>query len=396
MVTRQATEAEDARPLRILVWSDAGAGPHYNGYGMNAWRLYGALSPGEADVTLLHARPDHAPSDVFARVCQVGSIRAGTVPGRLFVVNQLEVAARAGAAVLRSRDDVDVFHGISCYWPTLGPALAAEAVGVPAVVKVTSEQDLVSWSGAARARKRIRLRALRHVSAVVAVTGEISTLLLRNGIPEERVWSIPNGVDVELFHPAAHAPERRARSRRILFAGEVTRRKRLHLAVAALAALRRDEDAELWVAGPTPDPAYRDEVAATADRLGVAPWVRWLGFVRDMPGCLRRVDALCLPSAAEAMANVVLEAMASGVPFVVTPASGMAELAATGGGEMVAPDPEVLAAALRHVMAHPEGYSAAGRSAAVTSYSTRAVMARHVELFRLLAARRRQEGAGVG
>jgi len=163
----------------------------------------------------------------------------------------------------------------------------------------------------------------------------------RYGVPDERLVVIPNGVDLERFHPRRRASEG-ARLRVDmhvspgavwLFAGSGWRRKGLDTALRAMATAS-DRTAELWVAGrDAPGPWRR-----LADRVGVGGRVRFLGPRSDLEAVCAAADLLLLPTRYDAFANVCLEAAAAGLPVVTSAANGAAR--ALGEGAAVVDDPE--------------------------------------------------------
>jgi UDP-glucose:(heptosyl)LPS alpha-1,3-glucosyltransferase len=136
---------------------------------------------------------------------------------------------------------------------------------------------------------------------------------------------IPNGVDLERFHP-----ERRERARRALeiggtapvwlFVGHGFRRKGLDTALRAL-RLSRDPSSELWVAGGDAIEPWQQRAAA----LGLASRVRFLGPRDDTAQLYAAADALILPTRYDAFANVTLEASASGCVAITSRQNGAAE-----------------------------------------------------------------------
>ena len=148
----------------------------------------------------------------------------------------------------------------------------------------------------------------------------------RYDLPDARLVVIPNGVDLERFHPDRR-PGRGSRLRDHLargggpvwlFAGSGFGRKGLDTALRALALL--DGPAELWVAG-------RDETRPwkrLAARLGLTDRVRFLGDRDDLEDLYAAADGLLLPTRYDAFANVCLEALASGLPVVTSGANGAA------------------------------------------------------------------------
>src|SRR5262245_50473758 len=80
------------------------------------------------------------------------------------------------------------------------------------------------------------------------------------------------------------------------------------------------------------------ELKRLAERLGIEPSVTWLGYQRDVEALLRRLMVLLVPSRSEGSPNVILEAMAHGVPVVATAVGGVPELIANGeSGLLVSP-----------------------------------------------------------
>ena len=161
-------------------------------------------------------------------------------------------------------------------------------------------------------------------------------------VPEEKLHVIYNGVDLEHYRPRARAPGREEGAM-FLFVGSGFARKGLGTALAALASLPR---AQLAVAGRDRDAKrYR----ALAARLGVAERVRLLGGVEDVRPLYAAADCFILPTLYDPFPNAALEALAMGVPVIVSRRCGVAELVRQGeNGWVCEPgDPGALAALLR-------------------------------------------------
>jgi glycosyltransferase involved in cell wall biosynthesis len=183
--------------------------------------------------------------------------------------------------------------------------------------------------------QRRRRARLGRVSAVIAISGAIRDELLGYGFPRERIAEIPNGVDVERFRPLSDASERSRRRAElgwpdaptVVFVGELSRRKRLHLIVEAIGRLaaRRSEHRAVFV-GPPLDAAYAEEMRVAARSLGVEDRILWLGHLEAPDLLLPAADVFCLPSANEGMPNAMLEAMACGLPTLGTRISGIVDL----------------------------------------------------------------------
>jgi UDP-glucose:(heptosyl)LPS alpha-1,3-glucosyltransferase len=149
---------------------------------------------------------------------------------------------------------------------------------------------------------------------------------------------IGNGVDVTRFTPAT--PEERVAARRRmtaelgvpddavvgLFVGHEYDRKGLPLAVEALAGL--PTDVHLLVVGGTADLIAQGEL--WAEQHGVSEQVHFAGQLADPRPGFHAADFFTLPSAYEANALVVLEALACGLPVVATPVGYAPEIVRDG------------------------------------------------------------------
>jgi glycosyltransferase involved in cell wall biosynthesis len=171
------------------------------------------------------------------------------------------------------------------------------------------------------ARDRIRYRGSTHRAIVALTSAEAALLRTTYGHVRPQIHVIPNGVDVERFRPAGMAERARARGvlgidddrTTALFIGHEFERKGLPLAITAL---RAASDVTLLVVGGTPDRIRRAE--AQAREAGVRDRVVFVGTRPDPMPYLWAADVLVLPSAYEANALVVLEALACGLPVVST------------------------------------------------------------------------------
>ena len=170
-------------------------------------------------------------------------------------------------------------------------------------------------------RDRIRYRGRTHRAIVALTTTEAELLVSTYGRVRAPVHVIPNGVDVERFRPPG--PDERARARAAAgvdpahlvaaFVGHEFERKGLPLAIEGL---RRAPDVTLLVVGGTTEMIRR--ARAQAEHHGVAARVVFTGTQADPIPYLWASDVLVLPSAYEANALVVLEALACGLPVVCT------------------------------------------------------------------------------
>ena len=185
-------------------------------------------------------------------------------------------------------------------------------------------------------------------------------LLRPGGRAGERTDVIPSGVDTDRFHPTAD----RAAAKRALgldaaapvigTVGRLEPRKGTATLIAAVAALRDAgrRDVTALVVGDGP---LRGELAADAERRGIASQVRLLGDRADVRDVLAALDVFVLPSRTEGMSNALLEAMSMALPVVATAVGGTPEVVADGRSGLLVPadDAAAMARAVDRVLAEP-------------------------------------------
>jgi UDP-glucose:(heptosyl)LPS alpha-1,3-glucosyltransferase len=184
-----------------------------------------------------------------------------------------------------------------------------------------------------RAQMRIERRGFTDPSLrrVIAVSNLVRDDLVQQfGLPPGKAITVYNGVDLERFRPAADSESRRVLRQAlgldplapvVIFVGNGFGRKGLGPMLDAWPALK--SSASLMVVGI-------DRAAASyqrrAQRLGIGDRVLFLGARGDVSDLFHAADVLALPSFFEPFGNVVIEAMACGLPAMTSTHSGVAEL----------------------------------------------------------------------
>jgi L-malate glycosyltransferase len=132
-----------------------------------------------------------------------------------------------------------------------------------------------------------------------------------------KIEIIPNGVDTEKFHPG----KKKGRFT-LLAVSRLIERKGLNYIIDAMPFIK---DVRLVIAGDGPE---MQSLKSRAKSLGVSDKVNFLGKVEHdrLPQVYRQADIFILPSIHEGMSNTLLEAMASGLPVIVTDTGGTKEL----------------------------------------------------------------------
>ena len=178
-------------------------------------------------------------------------------------------------------------------------------------------------------RQLVERWATRRAAKVACVSRSVADFCAaRLRVPADKLVVIPNGVDVAAYRdlprgdlrPWGVPPGRRA----IVFVGRLHPQKGLDwLFSFAPQLFERLPEHDLLLVGDGPE---RATLEARARAQGLQQRVHWAGWSPRVPQILGAADLLVLPSRWEGMPNVLLEAMAAGLPIVSTRAHGVDEL----------------------------------------------------------------------
>jgi len=264
---------------------------------------------------------------------------------------------------------VTVGPGDKMFWGRL----AARLAGVPVICSAlhsTGLPDHVEFPN--------RLLSPLSDAFIAVATSHGRYLTDHEGCPAKKVRVIPNGVDLERFHP--RWPDRKlqqelnldsdAPTAGIIAALRPEKNHQLFLYVAALVHVALP-NARFFIVGDGPE---RAKLEALARSLGVAEAVRFLGARRDVPELLSLIDVVMLTSQMEANPLCLLEAMASEKPVVATRVGSVTETVQDGrtGYMVAAGDSQGIAARvleLLHDRQRASSMGRAGREAVIAHWS---------------------------
>jgi glycosyltransferase involved in cell wall biosynthesis len=227
----------------------------------------------------------------------------------------------------------------------------------------------------------IRRTVLKNSIAIVANSNGLRKMAETADPFPVRV--IPNGVDTEFFTPLPSKPARNNSVLRILFVGRFRQQKNLSFLFRQVAQLP-PATFELHLVGDGPE---KQRLEGLARKLGIASAVTWHGWISPgaLPQIYQSADCLVNPSLYEGMSNVVLEAMACGVPVIASRVPGNDELVLDGdtGFLFDLREPAALVSALAELrdagLRRRMGTSARNQAANFCSWNN--VARQYVELF---------------
>ncbi len=232
---------------------------------------------------------------------------------------------------------------------------------------------------------------------IVAISERVRTQLKEYyNVPDDRIVTIPNGINLSRFDPE-NANSRGAVRRSfgvpndvplLLFVGSQFRLKGLEFAIRALAEMNT-KAVLLVVGGESATPFRR-----LADELGVGEQVIFAGARKDLPSIYPACDALVLPTLYETFALVCLEAMASGLPVLACKVGGVEDYLRDGeNGFLIKREPRDIAVKLDRVLndAGLHERLRAGGLATARNYAWEKISKQYLQLFDELIAERAQD-----
>jgi glycosyltransferase involved in cell wall biosynthesis len=324
---------------------------------------------------------------------------------RYFASRWLRRLARAPAMIAplrRAVADADVVHLHSVFlWPTWRAARMAQRAGIPYVISPRGMLVKKLIDSRNRAIKSawitlIERSSLERAAAVHATSTLEAEEIQKFGFGLRQVAMVPNGVEdsVTERHGGLPSPDIAALGREqplILYFGRLARVKALDRLLQGFAQTRRGI---LAIVG-TDYEGLAPELVRLARRLNVDHRFRLVPRSvtgADKDSAFAAAQVFVLASHSESFGNTVLEALLRGVPVIVTPEVGAAEVVReSAGGLVVDGDPTSLGRAMDWLTEDPARASAmgeAGRRHVGNHYSWQSVAARMEMLYQGLCAAR--------
>lgn len=192
---------------------------------------------------------------------------------------------------------------------------------------------------------------------VVVLSEKAAESFRAANFPDEKLFYLPRGVDVERFKPRSEPTGRSGPPVfRAVFSGALIERKGIHHLLEAWHRLDL-QNAELWLLGSVHEEAKPYLQKFWRDNIRV------IGFKRDLENYLNQGSVYVFPSRLEGSAKTVYEAAASGLPMITTREAGDVVRDGVEGIIVQPGDVDGIAAAIDHLYRHPEIVASMGAAA---------------------------------
>jgi len=218
----------------------------------------------------------------------------------------------------------------------------------------------------------------RYAARTICVSEDLARHLVTDWRgARNRIVRIYNPVATDRTKPAPNAKVLAARPPTVIAVGRLCAPKDFATLITAMALLPRP-DARLAIYGEGPD---RPALEQLAERLGMAGRIDWCGYVCDPWDAYASARCFVLSSQNESFGNVVVEALASGLPVVATECGGPVEILEGGRFGILVPigDAVAMSAAIARVLEQPG--DPVPRIARAQEFAAPTITARYVALF---------------
>jgi len=236
----------------------------------------------------------------------------------------------------------DILHVHGLYVSTIIIAiLAKRSIKVPVIAKILRGGSLgdIGRLKAKPLGTQILALVRKHIDNFVVISEEIREELVNEGLSADKCHYIPNGVDIDRYKPLNAAEKKQKRqdfgipdAPTVIFAGRLEAEKRVGQLLESWKTIAKEfPEARLVIVG---DGSRRQFLESQS-----VPRVSFLGMINNVSEWLQVSDVYVLPSVAEGLSNSLLEAMASGLPTIVTAVGDAPDLIRTGeNGWCIQPD----------------------------------------------------------
>ncbi len=270
---------------------------------------------------------------------------------------------------------------------------SGKALGFPVVLRPegAGKTGDLAWQTWGRFGKRIGRRC-RQADAFVSISRAITDELLASGYDRSRIQPLPNGVPVPT--EAWSVDQRIGEPKHAVFVGRLAPEKNLSVLLEAWKLVRSAQsNARLTIVGDGPE---KGVLETQIDQLGLRGSVKLAGAIANPLPIERDADLFILPSIEEGMSIALLEALALGMPVVVSDIPGNRSIVEPNQqGLLTDPrNPQSLSEAILAIFENPSLAQSLGKEArerVIESYSIDAVATSHLHFFEQVIDRHKQE-----
>lgn len=240
--------------------------------------------------------------------------------------------------LIRHKHEYDILHFHVLWWGGLFACTWAKWNRIPTIYQSVLLGSDTPKGVINQRQGRFKEKLLKNFSAILAISDALAEEYLEYGFPGEKVFTLMNSVDMDVFHPVISQGAKNALRKKfnlpqdatiLIFAGSLIERKGVDILLQAFVeATKQKKNLYLLLVGPRSNrenPSIDEEFIEGLEKRirfnELQDKVNFTGLVGDrerLADFYRSADIFVFPSRNEGLGNVVLEAMATGLPVLTS------------------------------------------------------------------------------
>jgi glycosyltransferase involved in cell wall biosynthesis len=300
--------------------------PQYSGSAIQAISLANKLKDRDIRVTFITVNHDAAAINDEVDGFKVYRIHEGK--GKY---GELALWKNMWSLLKQKHKEFDIIHSHGAYLRNsfIGPL--SKLLGKKSLVKISLSDDDLNGMGKGKSGW-LHKKFISQIDRYISISKRITDELQHYKFPEKKIREIPNGVDTERFYPVSYQDKIALRKKHefpedriiFLYAGVIDERKNVKWLIEEWKKVAENNSGILLIVGPVSrEDKNRQFYNGLKDNEKILRnALRFMEYTDNIEELYKTADAFILPSVNEGMPNVVLEAMASGLPCLVSNISG--------------------------------------------------------------------------
>ncbi|MGK0724381.1 glycosyltransferase family 4 protein [Aerococcus urinaeequi] len=240
--------------------------------------------------------------------------------------------------LIKNRKDISLVHCIKAGPEAMASNIFSKVFKVPLLVKVAqdelSNREFLNKNGFKKILIRTRQRFIGTANYFIAISDEISKNIQNRKSKKSMIVRIPNGVQVDRFHPIDSLEKNNLRKKLgfetneniLIYIGAINSRKGIPEFLDALEELNSSVKLKVVICGPILEDINFKERINRINNLSNSINIDYRGTIDNPEDYMKVSDIFILPSHSEGLPNVLLEAGACGLSLIATDIGGSREI----------------------------------------------------------------------
>jgi glycosyltransferase involved in cell wall biosynthesis len=296
----------------------------------------------------------------------------------------------------RKRNEYDLIHIHGLNYHTFAAVLAGKWFGRGTLTKLANSGQASDIDKMRQNKKLMFTQQMLPMAlesdCFIAINKDIVSELKAAGVPQQKIIELTNGVEVDEI--VAKEDYTLGSPIRIVFVGRLHEQKGVDTLLKAFQLLLESHPQKSLSLQLIGDGPLRNDLVTLAERLGVMPYVDFVGLSDQVLEYLHQADIFVLPSRAEGISNALLEAMSCALPVIVSQIPGNTDVVEHEKSGLLVPPNDAVALAIsmaflleRHELRSSLGTKA--RQVVNERYSLDSVAEQYISLYHDMLSRQK-------